>query len=79
MDAIKIAQLALDSNGKKEDYVLTGETNLMGFSELANRDYLKKLFEAFSQKQSVLHLLDQCMKVEGVQILYRRRVRLSGF
>ncbi len=68
MDAIKIAQLALEPNGKKEDYVLAGETNLMGFSELSNRDYLKKLFEAFSQKQSVLHLLDQCMKAEGVQI-----------
>ncbi len=68
MDAIKIAQLALEPNSKKEDYVLTGEANLMGFSELANRDYLKKLFEAFSQKQSVLHLLDQCMKAEGVQI-----------
>ncbi len=68
LDAIKIAQLALEQNNKKEDYVLAGETNLMGFSELANRDYLKKLFEAFSQKQSVLHLLDQCMKAEGVQI-----------
>jgi heat-inducible transcriptional repressor len=68
LDAIKIAQLALAPNGKKEDYVMAGETNLMGFSELANRDYLKKLFEAFSQKQSVLHLLDQCMKTEGVQI-----------
>jgi heat-inducible transcriptional repressor len=68
MDAIKIAQLALEPNSKKEDYVLAGETNLMGFTELANRDYLKKLFEAFSQKQSVLHLLDQCMKTEGVQI-----------
>lgn len=40
----------------------------MGFSELANRDYLRTLFDAFSQKQSVLHLLDQCMKAEGVQI-----------
>ncbi len=68
MDAIKIARLALEPNDKKEDYIMAGEANLMGFSELANRDYLKKLFEAFSQKQSVLHLLDQCMKAEGVQI-----------
>jgi heat-inducible transcriptional repressor len=68
MDAIKIAQLALEPTDKKEDYVLAGETNLMGFSELAGRDNLKKLFEAFSQKQSVLHLLDHCMKAEGVQI-----------
>lgn len=68
LDAITIAQKALESGNRKDDYVLAGETNLMGFSELANRDYLRKLFEAFSQKQSVLHLLDQCMKAEGVQI-----------
>lgn len=68
LDAIRMAQLALDVSDKKDDYVLAGETNLMGFSELANRDYLRTLFDAFSQKQSVLHLLDQCMKAEGVQI-----------
>jgi heat-inducible transcriptional repressor len=68
LDAVRIAQLALEPHGKKEDYVLAGETNLMGFSELGNRDYLRKLFEAFSQKQSVLQLLDKCMKAEGVQI-----------
>lgn len=68
LDAIKIAQLALEQSDKKEDYVLAGEANLMGFNELANREYLRKLFDAFSQKQSVLHLLDQCMKADGVQI-----------
>ncbi|WP_027147480.1 MULTISPECIES: heat-inducible transcriptional repressor HrcA [Methylobacter] len=68
LDAIKIAQLTFERDNEKEDYVLTGETNLMGFSELADMDRLKKLFEAFSQKQDVIHLLDQCMKAEGVQI-----------
>jgi len=68
LDAIRMAQLAFDPGNKKEDYVLTGETNLMGFSELSDRDHLKQLFEAFSQKQGVIHLLDQAMKAEGVQI-----------
>jgi heat-inducible transcriptional repressor len=68
LDAVNMAQLAFDQNNDKEDYVLTGETNLMGFSELSNMDQLKKLFEAFSQKQTVIHLLDHCMKAEGVQI-----------
>jgi heat-inducible transcriptional repressor len=68
LDAIKMAQLTFEQDNEKEDYVLTGETNLMGFSELADMDRLKKLFEAFSQKQDVIHLLDQCMKAEGVQI-----------
>lgn len=68
LDAVKMAQQAFDQNSEKEDYVLTGETNLMGFSELSDMEHLKKLFEAFSQKQTVIHLLDQCMKAEGVQI-----------
>jgi len=68
LDAIKMAQLAFDSGDQKDDYVLTGETNLMGFSELSGRDHLKKLFDAFSQKQDVIHLLDQSMKADGVQI-----------
>ncbi len=68
LDAIKMAQLTFQSAPEKNDYVLTGETNLMGFSELSGRDHLKKLFEAFSQKQDVIHLLDQSMKAEGVQI-----------
>ncbi|MEC4750185.1 heat-inducible transcriptional repressor HrcA [Methylomicrobium sp. Wu6] len=68
LDAIKMAQLAFEPDDNKEDFVLSGETNLMGFSELSDRDRLRTLFEAFSQKQSVIHLLDQCMKADGVQI-----------
>jgi len=68
LDAVKMAQLAFDQDNKKDDYVLTGETNLMGFSELSDMERLRSLFEAFSQKQGVIHLLDQCMKADGVQI-----------
>ena len=68
LDAVKMAQQAFDQRSTKDDYVLSGETNLMGFSELSDMDKLKKLFDAFSQKQGVIHLLDQCMKAEGVQI-----------
>jgi len=68
LDAVKMAQLAFDQDNKKDDYVLSGETNLMGFSELSDMERLKNLFEAFSQKQGVIHLLDQCMKADGVQI-----------
>jgi len=68
LDAVKMAQQAFDQRSNKDDYVLSGETNLMGFSELSDMDKLKKLFDAFSQKQGVIHLLDQCMKAEGVQI-----------
>ncbi len=67
-DAIKMAQLAFDREEEKEDFVLTGETNLMGFSELSDMERLRQLFEAFSQKRGVIHLLDQCLEANGVQI-----------
>lgn len=67
VNAIQMAQLAF-TNTDKDDYVLAGETNLMEFSELAERDRLKALFDAFNQKQGVIHLLDHCMKAEGIQI-----------
>ncbi len=67
IDAVNIAKMAFE-HPPKEDYVLTGETNLMGLNELSDMDQLKQLFDAFSQKQGVIHLLDQCIEAEGVQI-----------
>lgn len=68
LDAIAMAKLVFNQENEKDDFVLAGETNLMGVSELSDIDRLKKLFEAFSQKQAVIHLLDQCMQAQGVQI-----------
>ena len=79
LDAINMAQLAFSGNDEKEDYVLAGETNLMDFSELADRDHLKTLFEAFQQKQGVIHLLDHCMKAEGVQIFIGKESGYQAF
>jgi heat-inducible transcriptional repressor len=50
------------------EYVIAGETNLMGFAELSNVEKLKRLFEAFNQQRDILHLLDQSLRAEGVQI-----------
>jgi len=69
LDAVSMAQLAFNKDDKKEeDYVLSGETNLMGFSELADMGRLKSLFDAFSQKRGIIHLLDKCLAADGVQI-----------
>lgn len=53
---------------KQDDYVLAGETNL--FSAVADNDMekLRGLFEAFSEKRDVLHLLDQAVSAKGVNI-----------
>jgi heat-inducible transcriptional repressor len=70
VDAITIAQHAFaeEPRSRDADMVVAGETNLMGFAELSNVDRLRKLFEAFNEKRDILHLLDQSLHAEGVQI-----------
>ena len=42
--------------------------NLMDFDDLANMGRLRGLFDAFSEKQEILHLLDRCSEADGVRI-----------
>ena len=68
-DAIKMAQKVFDTSpAGPVEYVIAGETNLMGFQELSNVDRLRRLFEAFNEKHDILKLLDNCLRAQGVQI-----------
>jgi heat-inducible transcriptional repressor len=40
----------------------------MDFDELAQMDSLRSLFDAFTEKQEILHLLDRSLEADGVQI-----------
>jgi len=66
--AIQMAEQMFAGSRPDEDYVLAGETNLMEFAELSNVDKLRQLFDAFNKKRDILHLLDQCVSADGVQI-----------
>jgi heat-inducible transcriptional repressor len=70
VDAIAVAGKVFDVNGAEEqlEYVIAGETNLMGVAEMSNVERLRRLFEAFNEKRDFLHLLDHSLKAEGVQI-----------
>jgi heat-inducible transcriptional repressor len=68
-DAIQVAQKVFDAKPDEQvEYVIAGETNLMGFAELGNVDRLRRLFEAFNEKHDILRLLDNCLRAEGIQI-----------
>ena len=67
-DAIEMAQAVLPEEEPQAEYVLAGETNLMGLGGLGDMDKLKRLFEAFGRQQDILHLLDQSLHAHGVQI-----------
>src|SRR3954463_10868704 len=52
-----------------EALVVTGERNLLHAEDLAsNMERLRRLFELFEQKTSLLHLLDVSQRAQGVQI-----------
>jgi heat-inducible transcriptional repressor len=66
--AVEIGSAAL-REGEREELVVTGEKNLLSASDLAsNMDRLRKLFDLFEQKTSLLHLLDVSQRAQGVQI-----------
>lgn len=67
-DAVEVADSLFSDTPEQESYVMVGQTKLMEFEELSDVDKLRQLFEAFSQKREILHLLDQCMNAQGVQI-----------
>ncbi|HTX25092.1 MAG TPA: heat-inducible transcriptional repressor HrcA [Steroidobacteraceae bacterium] len=69
LDAITVAQHLFERGEEQPlEYVIAGETNLMGLPELTSVEKLRRLFEAFNEKRDVLHLLDQSLRAEGVQI-----------
>jgi heat-inducible transcriptional repressor len=70
LDAISVAQQVFENGSQPErlEYVIKGETNLMGVAELTNVEKLRRLFEAFNEKRDFLNLLDHSLKADGVQI-----------
>ena len=66
--AVKMAGQVVEDAEAKGDCVIAGQTNLMGFDELASMDRLRQLFEAFTEKNQIIHLLDGFMGADGVQI-----------
>lgn len=66
--AVNMAEELFEDEGESEDYVMAGELKLMEFEELSNINKLRDIFEAFNKKREIIHLLDQCMHADGVQI-----------
>lgn len=68
MRAVEMAQRVVEAAETTDDCFIAGQTNLMEFNELASMERLKQLFDAFNEKNQILHLLDRCIEAEGVQI-----------
>lgn len=57
-----------DKNKNDAELLLSGQTNLMRFAELSDLDRLRQLFEAFVEKRDILHLLDECLTAQSMQV-----------
>jgi heat-inducible transcriptional repressor len=73
-DMTQLMTMALEAGNevmgqRSEDYVLSGGHNLLHVQDLSsNMVNLRKLFDLFEQKTSLLQLLDVSSRAEGVQI-----------
>jgi heat-inducible transcriptional repressor len=67
--AIELGEKVFATNGQaQDDFIVVGQTNLIGYEQFSNMDKLRQLFKAFSTKHDILHLLDRCICANGVQI-----------
>jgi len=73
-DVVGLMTAAVDAGDaaladSRDDLVVSGEKNLLSASDLSsNMDRLRKLFEIFEQKTSLLHLLDLSQSAHGVHL-----------
>ena len=73
---VEMAEQTFETEQNGQDYVVAGQTQLMQYADLSDLDKLRQLFEVFNQKRGLLHLFDQCLHADGVQIFIGKE---SGF
>jgi heat-inducible transcriptional repressor len=67
-DALDLASKALEPGETSEEYVMAGESRLLGNATAEEMLKLRELFDAFEQKKDLLHLLERCSRADGIQI-----------
>ena len=61
-------QMFNDAGEGAPGLVVSGESNLWEMPEMGDMRKLRRLFDTFNTKSDLLHLLDQCLRTNGVQI-----------
>lgn len=62
--------------GSRNDVLVSGQTNLMAYSELSDLQRLRELFDAFQKKNELLQLMEVCARAPGVRLFIGEE---SGF
>ena len=66
--ALDLANQALESDAQDDDYVVAGESYLLGQAQPEDMTKLRELFDAFERKRDLLELLERSSRADGVQI-----------
>ena len=66
--AVELASASFAPTDENGDVLVSGQTNLMGYEEMADINRLRELFEAFQRKRELLQLMEMCAKAQGVQM-----------
>lgn len=67
--AIQMATHAFAEHHEEQDnFMISGETNLMQYADNSDMDKMRQLFEAFHEKQHILNLLNKVSDADGVQL-----------
>ncbi len=67
--AIQMATHAFaEHHEAQDDFMISGETNLMQYADNSDMNRMRQLFEAFHEKQHILGLLSKVSDADGVQL-----------
>lgn len=78
--AIEVADKAFDNTQESnKDCLIAGQNNLLSYSRESDLERLRVLFDAITQKQEILNLLDHALEAEGVQIFIGKESGYQAF
>jgi heat-inducible transcriptional repressor len=66
--SLDLANQALQQDEEGEEYLVAGESRLLGNATAEEMVKLRELFDAFERKKDVLHLLERCSRAQGIQV-----------
>ena len=73
---VELATASFAPQVSDPDMLVSGQTNLMAYAELADLQRLRELFDALQQKNELLQLMEVCAKAPGVRLFIGEE---SGF
>ena len=74
--SMELAAASFAPRTDQDEVLVSGQTNLMAYAELADLDRLRDLFEAFQRKTEMLQLMEVCARAPGVRLFIGEE---SGF